>query len=438
MLGTVLRLDPALCMACALPIGSTVVALLMVAQSSLSVRWSAATIGFGLCMVCSLGLVWLNCNFDELSCFRARIAVAFHSTSRFERSALLGIGALSILAALIAVSQPFADQDAWTTWGFNSRAFYVQGNLMTALQRYGNSGLNHPGYPPALPLNIAWLFYAMGGIDEAWVKLSMALWYVSSVALLWLACRRLAQPNLAAGCALLWAGTPLVIDHASLLGADFPFTTLLIGAAIFLLSWLRSALARDWLLAVGLLISAVWVKLDGIYLGLALLALAALWRMRDWLLIFARTHVVSTLLGSLLLLSANGLWMVFASLLRLKGESLNLALLRVNGLVNLGRGCLEMITEMLLSHTNSTWSLLGADYGLLWPLGFGVVFAASRSLARSGMAFSSVSSVLAIALFYVLIYALRPFFSMERYLLHAAPLLLMAAARATHMAQESE
>jgi len=439
MLGMVLRLDPALCMACALPIGSTVVALLMVAQSSLGVRWSAATIGFGLCMVCSLGLVWLNCNFDEFSCFRARIAVAFHSTSRFERSALLGIGALSILAALIAVSQPFADQDAWTTWGFNSRAFYVQGNLMTALQRYGNSGLNHPGYPPALPLNIAWLFYAMGGIDEAWVKLSMALWYVSSVALLWLACRRLAQPNLAAGCALLWAGTPLVIDHASLLGADLPFTTLLIGAAIFLLSWLRSALARDWLLAVGLLISAVWVKLDGIYLGLALLALAALWRMRmTGLSIFARTHGGSTLLGSLLLLSANGLWMVFASLLRLKGESLNLALLRVNGLVNLGRGCLEMITEMLLSHTNSTWSLLGADYGLLWPLGFGVVFAASRKAWRDPAWRFLVSSVLAIALFYVLIYALRPFFSMERYLLHAAPLLLMAAARAAHMAQESE
>jgi len=132
------------------------------------------------------------------------------------------------------------------------------------------------------------------------------------------------------------------------------------------------------------------------------------------------------------------LWMVFASLLRLKGESLNLALLRVNGLVNLGRGCLEMITEMLLSHTNSTWSLLGADYGLLWPLGFGVVFAASRKAWRDPAWRFLVSSVLAIALFYVLIYALRPFFSMERYLLHAAPLLLMAAARAAHMAQESE
>ena len=427
-------------LACSLPCGAGLVAAWMTLLSITNIHWSVWNIGALLALAgCGLMLAASRQRTTRLRSREDRRPM--FTPAKLDGISMVAVMLIIGLAALVSVPAalvPFTDQDTWTTWGYNSRAFFAEGNLQMALEKYGESGLSHPSYPPTLPLLQAWVFYGMGGISERLIKLMMPLWYLSLIALVWCECRRWTTTFIAAACAVLLATTPLLLDHATLGNADLPFTTMLVAAAIALMRWLEFG-QRRWLASGGLLLGiATCTKLDGLYLGILLLTLAS--AIRLWLTV--RAHNNSTIIHTFVLafgsvgglLALNMGWLFFIRLLRIKGETPSLALLRVNGLSNFARGWAETFSEMLFSHNNSTWGLMGGGYGLLWVIGFGAVALSWRNLHRDAVLLFLILNVIAIVTFYVLIYTVRPFFSIERYLMHAAPLLILAAARATRVA----
>lgn len=112
-----------------------------------------------------------------------------------------------------------------------------------------------------------------------------------------------------------------------------------------------------------------------------------------------------------------------------------MAMLAVTGLANLGRGLRVVGSELLLSHNNSTWSLLGSGFLLLWPVCMAIVLVRGQTARRNAPFLFLAAAMLTTVIFYVFIYVLRPYFSIERYVMHAAPLAVLAAIHA--LADES-
>jgi 4-amino-4-deoxy-L-arabinose transferase-like glycosyltransferase len=340
------------------------------------------------------------------------------------------VGGLFVSLLLGAGITPLSDQDSWTTWGYNSRALFVAGSITRFLAEQGQNELNHPSYPPGQPLLTTWAYVALGGIDERLGKLLMPFWYLALMGLVWTELRRRIRPWPAAGLTLLLATTPFLLDHAMLGNADLPFTVTMTLAALGLLRWVEQGAWR-WLLAGGLALGmAAWIKLDGFYLGVALLTIGGLVRsvhLRQVRLAGWWTTWMGVLVALLLLVGLQVAWQHLTQRAGIVSETPSSAMLMVNGWENGRRGLTVIASELLFSHNNSTWSLLGAGFHLLWVVCLGAVgLAGLRRWRAPGLLLFGLG-VAAIVAFYGLIYVLRPYFSMERYLFHAAPLAILAA-----------
>lgn len=343
------------------------------------------------------------------------------------------IGLLFVCVTVQAGLLPFTDQDSWTTWGYNSRALFVEGSVLSFLARHGVSEMNHPSYPPGLPLLNAWVYLALGEVNEQLVKLAMPLWWLSLMGLIWNEARRLRSVWLATGLTLLAATTPIFLDHAALSNADLPFTVALTVAACALTRWIVAGAQKELAGGVLSLGVAAWLKLDGIYLGLAFLACAALARGLHLHLCgndSRRRLVGHSAIAMLALIVVYAPWMWLAAVADVAAEAPATAMLSVTGLSNLEQGLRVLFSELLLSYNNSTWSLLGAGYLLFWPMCAALIVVQGWKARRNAPFLFLVAATMVTLLFYTLIYVMRPFFSIDRYVMHAAPLALLAAIHA--------
>jgi hypothetical protein len=212
--------------------------------------------------------------------------------------------------------------------------------------------------------------------------------------------------------------------------ADLPFTVAFGLGAIAVCKWIETSSAR-WLISAGFALGVgAWLKLDGIYLGLVGLVVAGLAQ-----LVFEpqarKTVLLHTACGIALLIALYAPWHAYRMAQHIAGETPGLAMLGITGATNLRIGSAVLIEEMIFSHNNSTWGLLGGGYNLLWPVCLGILAFNLRRVRHDTILAFLVATLLAAIVFYLAIYLVRPFYSMERYLMHIAPLAVLAAARAT-------
>ena len=346
---------------------------------------------------------------------------------------VLLLGLLVVAVTVHTVLLPVTDQDAWKIWSLKAKAFYLDGALRPVLSMYAGEDIHHPAYPPALPLLQTWGYMLLGELDERLAKLVFPLWYVCCLAIVWYACRLWTSARAALGWTWLVAATPLVLDHATLNNADLPLAVALLLGAVSLVQWIETA-ERRWLVgAVMALSGAAWLKLDGLYLGVLMLGIATAvqlltyrqHRRSAWVLLVSGVGACGVVI--LVLLP----WQLYTATLDLRSDSPGLEGLQREGWKVLWQGVAVISEELLLSHNNSAWGLLGGGFGVLWFVCAGAWMSGWRRFRGDGVLWFLILTVLGGISCYLAIYALRPFFSVERYLLHLAPIAVIAAARAT-------
>ncbi|MCG8351775.1 MAG: hypothetical protein MI924_28745 [Chloroflexales bacterium] len=300
------------------------------------------------------------------------------------------------------------------------------------LTLYRDSDAHHASYPPAQPLAHTWLYLMMGGINERLVKAIFPLWYLAGALVTWWACRRWLAHPAALGWTLLLATTPLVLDHATLGAADLPLAVALLLGGVALVCWIESG-ERRWILGGAVALgAAAWIKLDGSYLGAGLLSAAVLVHasacgpdraqrrrvLRAGGLAFGLfAALVAPWLGSTRLLELN--------------DVPDLATFAHDRWALLQEGARVIGAEVFFSYHNSSMGLLGGGYGIFWLICLGALGMGWRRLRHDAVLWFLLLAVAGGFLFYLAIYTVRPYYSVERYLLHLAPLALLAAARAS-------
>lgn len=347
---------------------------------------------------------------------------------------LPGWALLALLTACVlvqAVLLPLTDRDSWTLWGLKGQAFYLDDAIAPVLTMYRGVDAHHASSPPAQPLSQTWLYLMMGGISERLVKVIFPLWYLAGVLLIWGMCRRWSSSGVALGWALLLATTPLYLDHATLANADLPLAVALLLGGVALVRWIEGG-GRRWLMGGAIALGgAAWIKLDGTYLGAGLLGAALLVRLvaawRDPCLrrhVFTEGLLPGALFATLVLPS-----IAFTQILQLS-DIPGLETFQRDGGALLGEGLVVIGAELLFSSTNSSMGLLGGGYGVFWLICLGALLVGWRRLRSDYVLWFLLLVVAGGFAFYLGIYTLRPYYSVERYVLHLAPLALLLAARA--------
>lgn len=407
-------------------VGAVAVGIWMFALMLVGVRWSALSIGLPLALLGAGALLHAG--------QRGWMRAARWHVGRADVAAIVLILALTTLVGVQARLMPFTDQDTWTNWGLKGRAFYYDGALEPVMRAYHQLELYHMGYPPSQPLLQTLGYLAMSGISERLIKLIFPLWYAACLALVYLGCRQSGSSRRALGWMLLLATTPVMLDHATLGNADLALATLWLLAALGLGRWVEHG-ERRWLIAgTSALAAAAWIKIDGSYFGPALLAAAMLarlwsaWRQEQpWL-----PALGAGAAAALVVILSIGPWSLYVSSLELRSELPSVEPLARDGLANLWLSARLMLEQLLLSHSNSAWGLLGSGYAAFWLICGGALALQVRRLPRDPVLAFLVLSVLGGIMFYIAIYIVEPFVSHDRYLLHLAPIAALAAARSLY------
>jgi hypothetical protein len=167
----------------------------------------------------------------------------------------------------------------WTPLGFDGVFnFEMKASLMffepshsIPLGYIGDSSRNwsHPQYPLMVPFGELWIYSWLGRIDHAAAKLLFPLFYVSLIALVCGAVRRVAglRPSLATG-AMLGLMPPLTLIPGAASGyADVPLAAAMAGAVSFTWLALRTGAADAALLAGVMSAIAAWTKTEGFVLA---------------------------------------------------------------------------------------------------------------------------------------------------------------------------
>lgn len=406
------------------PLGGALLALWMFGLDLAGLRWSVLSVSVPLLLTLVTALM-TTARQDRWP--RWTLALG-----RWPLAGWLLVALLSAAVILQALLLPLTDQDSWRMWGLKGRAFFLDGSIAPTLTRYPEVDLHQPAYPPLQPLIQTLGYVLMGGIHERAIKLIFPLWYIAAVLLTYQACAAWSQRAAALGWALLLATTPLVLDHATLGNADLPLAVALLLGTYALAEWIAAGDLRQLVGGVVSLAIAAWTKVDGLYLGLLVLLLALavrLWSVRG------RTPLRSTLGHGLMALLAFALlvvpWPIYAAQIGVRLDLPTLADAQARGWGGLSTSLAEVGAELLLSYNNSAWGLLGGGFGALWLVCGGALMLYADRLWRDPVAVFLALAVLGGIGFYVLIYVVRPLPSIERFVLHLAPLAILAAARLT-------
>ncbi|NJO82996.1 MAG: hypothetical protein HC828_09365 [Blastochloris sp.] len=402
------------------PIGTALLAWWMWLLDILSLPWSWWSIGLPLVLTAVVAVVVAH--------RRTNLIIP---TSKRDWSSVgwIVVVALTVGVAVQAMLLPFTDRDTWAMWGLKGQAFYLDGGLEPVLTMYRGIDVHHTSYPPAQPLSQTWLYLMMGGISERLVKVIFPLWYLTGIVLTWWICRRWSTPLAAIGWALLLATTPLYLDHATLGNADLPLAVTLVLGGIALACWVESG-ERSWILGGAVALgAAAWIKLDGNYLGAGMLLAALLVRLRAQWPQRRRTSTHVVLAGALFVALILP-WTISTQIFNLNDVP-SLETLQQDGWARLGEGLVVLGAEVLFSYNNSSMGLLGGGYGVFWFICLGCVILGWRRLRDDPVLWFLLLVVAGGFAVYLAAYTVRPYYSVDRYLLHLAPLALVAAARAS-------
>ena len=309
-------------------------------------------------------------------------------------------------------------------WGFKAKALFLDGGIdrdtFTNLARYRYT---HLDYPLALPAAQAWVYQIIGHVDERRAKLVGLVFWLGIAALLAAYLRRRMALPWALAIAILACQIPLLAYHASGGAADVQQAFCFLAAALLLADWVERSRREDAMLAALMFGIGTLVKAEGLSMALGgALAFALAWWFRG-----RRFNKRTAILGPAALVLPYLPW----ALLRARWgiPSLQLTSMQI-------RPWPELVARLrtidrALFHQFGAWQ----QWELAWIfIGLGLIAYAASAWRHRGLAplWGLFFWQLAV---YIAIYASSPYditwhltTSLDRLLLHLAPLGLAAAA----------
>jgi len=183
------------------------------------------------------------------------------------------LGLVFFYALLRATLYPMWAWDAVATWGCKAKIFYTSRGLdLTCINA-------HNYYPNLVPLFLSYLYFCLGRVNDALVKVAFPLWGALTLILLGslgmrLGLRRRQALGLAAFLAL--NGTVFIV-HLYIVYADLPLAFYTLAGAGLLYLWLADVAPRGSLtLAACSLAAMAWCKYEGPPLAATLILAAVL------------------------------------------------------------------------------------------------------------------------------------------------------------------
>lgn len=160
----------------------------------------------------------------------------------------------------IPATQTGLGHDNIAFWGYKANFIFLWGGW-----RETAVWMPHPDYPLLVPTGQAWVYTALGQIDEPASKLFFVACFVALIMLFHHVATHLTSTRLAHLFTLLLFATPQLTSITALSGyADVPLMLFVLGGIAFVLLWQDTADSQHLLLAGLLFGLAFWVKREGL------------------------------------------------------------------------------------------------------------------------------------------------------------------------------
>lgn len=278
-----LRLRGALLASASWLLGSGLIAAAMLLASILGITYSRASLGLILLAIIALGIALLHRNSDRKSTSTIVSATLVWLRSFDLRDfpaislLMLVVCAFQVLYTFLqAVRVPLGSFDSWSLWAFKGRRFWLDGGITAGFLHDHAIVFAHPGYPPLLPLLIAWVYTWAGTPDPTLMKPLYSLFYLALLLAFYAAVQTRLGPRWALLATAALTLVPRLTEYAGTGLADVPLASYLVAAAASAVIALRAS-DRRAMLAAGILLSlAMLTKREGTLFFLAALCALAL------------------------------------------------------------------------------------------------------------------------------------------------------------------
>jgi 4-amino-4-deoxy-L-arabinose transferase-like glycosyltransferase len=226
---------------------------------------------------------------------------------KFDATTLLGIAGLVLIAAsasnvIAHFSWPgLNDIDAFAIWMFKAKVVSLNAVRPLPLAfTLPNLSYSHQDYPLLLPFLVAGLYAALGHINDEQAKLLLLPIYLSLIAIVYSAIRRLYRRATAIAVTAIFASAPTLTQNAGLLVAETPLILMWAATLALLLRWIETNESSDLVIGLLLGVFTAFIKNEGLALlpviALFTLILAVRYRKSDglkkWLISIAPAIVI--------------------------------------------------------------------------------------------------------------------------------------------------
>jgi 4-amino-4-deoxy-L-arabinose transferase-like glycosyltransferase len=163
---------------------------------------------------------------------------------------------------LKASSLPFNAWDAWASWGFKAKVFF-QERAFSARYCAGFPGFPHPDYPVLIPFVETYIYFFLGKIDEALIKLFCSFFYAATISLFYYQLRKQFKVEFALGGCLVLATIPNLVNAASTAYVDVPLAFYITAGILYVWRYLKEN--DNFFLSLGVIFTGLgmWVKNEG-------------------------------------------------------------------------------------------------------------------------------------------------------------------------------
>ncbi|MDD2646400.1 MAG: glycosyltransferase family 39 protein [Patescibacteria group bacterium] len=181
------------------------------------------------------------------------------------------IAATIIFVFFSAWWRPIIQYDALATWSLKAKIFFSQNKIILNQDHPYFLGIHLLGYPLQLPLWQDWQSVLVGSWFEPAIKLTLPIYYLSLLIILYSALRRTASRFRAMIFTFFLATMPFVVYHARHDYADLILSFYVLATAIYFWRGWREENRGYFILGAILAASAAWTKNEGLALSIIIL-----------------------------------------------------------------------------------------------------------------------------------------------------------------------